>query len=198
MNKAEVEANRLGLNVDLYKEYRRLAKQADQRLVRLEALRHEEHFRNVTSWAYSKAMKDIKSWGGDKRFNTAPPRSEAELRAKIADIKSFIEKPTSTKSQILKTYRKRADTINKQYGTNFTWEQLAKYYESGLASKLDSKLGSSTALHVIAELQRKPTDIIDAIKASDEQNIRVSDKKIQSTVTTLLSEHGKDFASILK
>ena len=45
----------------LVKEYRKLAKRADQRLVRLERYAQQPKYSNVTQFAYKKAMRDIRS-----------------------------------------------------------------------------------------------------------------------------------------
>ena len=46
----------------------------------------------------------------------------------------------------------KAETINKKYGTSFTWEQLADYFETGLADKASDQFGSKTVLKAIAKL----------------------------------------------
>ena len=66
--------------------YTRLAKQADQRLVRLEKLSNEPGFENVKKYAYAAAMRDIESYGGagkKMRFNTKPPKAPQLFREKI-------------------------------------------------------------------------------------------------------------------
>ena len=135
--------------------WKRLAKQADQRLVRLESYAHSEGMNNVLRFAYARAMKDIQSFGGTKRFNAKKPKNANELKARINDMLTFLNSPTSTKQGILKTFQKRADTINKQYGTNFTWEEMADYFNSGAAKKLTEKYGSDVALLLIAKEQKE-------------------------------------------
>lgn len=159
--------------------YRRLAKTADQRLVRLEQLSKQENFAAVTGYSYKRALKDIHMWSGAEamRFNTAPPDNQAQLLAKIADIKQFIEAPTSTKGQIVIIYKKRADTLNKKYGTKFTWQSLATYHDSGLADKMDAKYGSKTALKIIANIQAKDKAEIEAIKEAENRH-KVADGDI--------------------
>ena len=157
--------------------YKRLAKVADQRLVRIEKLSGDDHFKNVKKWAYAVAMNDIKRWSGDKavRFNTKPPASDRELLSKIKDITAFIEKPTSSKRGIVDIYKKRADSINKKQGTKFTWQQIATYFESGLADKSDKALGSATtALAIINERINNLKQIEDDINTANNKTVRIS------------------------
>ena len=80
--------------------YHRLAKVADQRLVRLEeaaGLRKgkagEAGFEKVTAYAYDRAMRDLEVYGDSKRFNTKPPLNKDGtvdnrlLSEKLADIR---------------------------------------------------------------------------------------------------------------
>lgn len=121
----------------LEKEYRKLAKRADQRLVRLKGYRHDKGFEHITSYAYSSAMKDIRKYSGEgaERFNTKPPASDRDLLRKIADIKKFLDAPSSTKKGVLNIYKKRADTLNKNkdiWGDregNLTWEDYASIFD---------------------------------------------------------------------
>ena len=90
-----------GESIERY--YRRIAKVADQRLVRLEQLAGQEGYGNATQWAYRRAMSDIETWSGEgaKRFHTKPPESLSAMRAKINDIKTFLGSESSTKSHII-------------------------------------------------------------------------------------------------
>lgn len=180
----------------LLKEYRKLAKRADQRLVRLESYKHDKGFKTAIKWSYAKALRDIKSWSGSdaKRFNTKPPESVAGLKAKIQDIKNFLESPTSTKKGIMNVYKKKADTINKRYGTNFTWENLANYYMSGMAEKLDAEYGSKTALKSIAEIQKHDKEEIQAIQKTSESHLQIEDKIVKATVNKILEDEGLNLA----
>ena len=168
--------------------YRRLAKQADQRLVRLEAAAHEEGYRKIKNWAYRKAMDDIKHWSGEGsiRFNTKPPMTYQEneekinyqsLRAKIKDIRQFLEAPTSTKSGVTKTYKKRTDSINKSQGTNFTWDQLAKVFEpSGGGTSYESLhsqgYGSDEILRVFSAIKNGEVKIKDGAEAIEDKKLK--------------------------
>ena len=186
----------------LERYYRRLAKTADQRMVRLERAAEQKYYKPATQWAYARAQKDLQKWaqpGKDQkvlRWNTKLPKGE-DLIAKINDIKTFLESPTSTKKGITEVYKKRADTVNKKYGTKFTWQQLAKYYDSGQASLWDSKFGSKTALRTIAELQKNKKRLIKDITDADAKDIRVDNKVLEKTVQRALKDQGLNVKDLL-
>lgn len=132
--------------------YRRIAKVADQRLVRLERLAQESGYGNADQWAYKKAMRDISTWSGDSatRFNTKPPSNMKQLQAKINDIKSFLGAPSSTKAGIKSVYQQRANTINDKYGTNFSTSDLESLFSSSFWKKVDAKkIDSDTVMKAI-------------------------------------------------
>lgn len=145
---------------DLLKEYNLLAMRADKRLQRLEKLATQEHYHGVLSFAYARAMRDIKSWSGSKgtRFKTKPPATVQQLQAKINDMKTFLDSPTSTKKGINNIYKQRAKTTNERYGTNFTWKDLASYYESDLSKVLDKKAGSDVLIRALGAIKRISND----------------------------------------
>lgn len=149
--------------------YRRLAKAADQRLVRLEKLAEEPGFSAVKKYAYARAMRDIESYGGegDKlRFNTKPPEVRQLFNEKIMDMRAFLSSPTSTKAGIIEVYKKRVETINKKYGTNYTWQKLADFFDSGDADRLFKDYGSKTVMMAIGKIQKTQ----EQIKAGIEEN----------------------------
>lgn len=141
---------------DLMKEYRKLAKRADQRLVRLAGYRHDKGFEKIDQYAYKTAMKDISQYSGPSatRFNTAPPVftdkagkvtgiNVRKLEEKIADIKKFLASPTSTKKGVQQIYKKRAEALNKSSkmlgnkGEGFTWQEWGNFWEKVGAGALD-------------------------------------------------------------
>ena len=184
---------------ELLKEYRKLAKRADQRLVRLERYSAEENFQTATKWAYARAMRDIKQWSGEEatRFNTKPPENTQQLQAKINDIKQFLENKTSTKVGIIKVYKKKADTVNEKYGTDFTWDALADFYTSGIAEKLNKIFGSKTVLKAVAVIQKSKKEIVDAIKENRDRHIRVKDPIVENTVNKILNDQNIDISMLL-
>lgn len=192
----------------LVKEYRKLAKRADQRLLRLEKYAQEKPgLGNILQYAYRRAKRDIRSWSGDTekpRFNTKPPSNTNTLKAKIADIKNFLNAQTSTIGSaekgtgILGTYQKRVDTINERYGTNFTWESLAKFYDSGISKKLDEKIkDSQTLMRSIGQIQDHEDEIKEAISNNEEVHIDVDDPVVEFEVNKILEDYGiKDISQL--
>lgn len=158
-------SQRVGETLDQW--YNRLAKTADQRLVRLEKLSKQEGFKTADKWAYQSAMIDLEKWNvgrvsDNMRFNRNKPTTDVALKMKIADMRNFIDAPTSTKQGIVQSYKRRVDTFNRgnpnnfkgNYGTQFTWESLATYYNRGIATKLSKMYGSKTALRAIGKIQK--------------------------------------------
>lgn len=139
------------INPELLAEYRRLADRADKRMLRLERLaKSDNEFSNVTDYAYRKAQEDAIKWGSKAgaekgaRFAINPPKTEREIQAKIKDIKAFLEKPTSTKTGIVNSYKKKADNLNKlipKGEPKITWQEYRKYFKDAEAKNLDSKYG---------------------------------------------------------
>lgn len=118
------------------KQYKKLAKRADQRLVRLEGYKHDKGMKNILSYAYRTAMKNIRAWSGEdaRRFNTKAPADLSSLLKKIADIERFLESPSSTKKGILDVYKNRADALNKRfYGSDkkqyLTWQEWSNFWD---------------------------------------------------------------------
>ena len=195
---------------ELEKVYHRLAKSADQRLVRLEKAAEEENYGHATEWAYARAMRDIKSWSGDeaKRFNTAPPKTKAQLLAKIEDIKTFLESPTSTKKGIKETLQKRADTLNKKYGTNFSWDDVGTFFESKLHDKIDFNMSSSTKLKAIGRIMENGDDIQKELEKKKKQHKKIAldpnlapddkDAFVNMEINNILQEYGPEVLKFLQ
>ena len=187
--------------LSLEKEYRKLAKRADQRLVRLEEYAGRKGFSGILSFAYRVAMRDIRSWSGPdgKRFNVKPPENTNQLKAKIADIKKFLESDTSVLGSsrsgqrgVLSIYEQRAKTINDKYGTNFSWEDLAKFFDSAVNEKMDSMLDSEAKMIAIARIQANEDQIVEQLKKGQEVNISLpeDDDVIEFEVNKILNEYG--------
>lgn len=191
---------------ELVKVYRTLAKSADQRLVRLEAYRHEKGFKTAEKWAYARAMHDIKVWSGSEanRFNVAPPSSKTDLISKIQDIKHFLQSPTSTKQGIISAYKKKADSLNKTMRkdnpdwTDLTWKDMAQYFDSKLHDKIDEQYGSKTKFQIISSLKKNKKAILEEIKEKKDQHIKVEDEVLQVTIENIIETYPDEVKKLLK
>lgn len=164
--------------------YYRIAKAADERLKALEKLSGQTGFHEVKNWSYKKAQMNIKRWSGESgkpRFNKKAPESDAELRAKIKDIKEFLEAPSSSKQTIVKSYKHRVNKINKTQGTNLTWQDLANFFESDQNQKVFNKYGSGDTFRVLSAIKNGDVDIT------------VSDQKLAQMI-----KEGKDISEVIQ
>lgn len=192
----------------LEKEYRKLAKRADQRLVRLEQLAKSPEYSGVLNFSYRKAQRDIRAWSGENasRFNTKPPSNTNQLKAKIADIKRFLESASSTIGRTKETkgikeiYQDRADTINERYGTDFNWRDLARLFESNLYKKIKSKndYDSKTEMQTIANISANFDEVKQAIKKDREVNIDTLDEIENFAINEMINQYGKDILRALR
>lgn len=206
---------------ELMREYRKLAKRADQRLVRIEKhVAVRDKYAEMKNYAYKRAMVDIRKWSGENatRFNVKPPQSTVSLKAKIKDIKQFLESPSSTvapakenyvldlegnkiQGGIRNIYERRAATLNAKYGefldNPFTIGNIGDFFESALWKKLDKKFGDSgTTLKAIATIQKNKQQVGKEIAAHKPSNINVDDAILQKRVNRILRYYKKDITKL--
>lgn len=172
--------------------YRRLAKTADQRLVRLEQLSTQPGFEKVTKFAYDKAMRDLELYGGGKRFNTKPPLNKDGtvdnrlLSEKLADMRAFLSSVTSTKQGIVSVYTERARTFNTQFGTNYSWQDLADFYQSGDADKALQAASSATVQKAIGKIQHAKEQMLKEMNKNAKVTLDKEDKIVYKKAMDLL------------
>lgn len=179
----------------LLKVYKKAAKAADQRLVRLERLSGEDNFKTAKQYSYAKAMRAIKEWSGEEatRFNTKAPKTVAGLKEKIADISDFLKAKSSTKTGLKNVHLSRAKKLNERYGTNFSVSEWDTFLNSELMKKLDSKYGyGGTKDEVIATLVQDKDNIVDAVNNANDIEIYADDEMVETIVNDLLEENGED------
>lgn len=188
---------------ELVKVYRKAAKAADQRLVRLEQYSQDENYKGSTRYAYSKAQRAIEEWSGEgaTRFNTKPPKSMTALKEKIQDIKSFLESSTSTKSGIKNVHMQRAEKLNKRYGTNYSWQEWDTFLNSDLMKRLEDKYGyGNTKDAVIDTVMRNKDEIIEALQDANQREIYVADtdsEMLDEVVNDIISEYSDEVLEAL-
>lgn len=161
--------------------YKRLAKVADQRLVRLEKLEGQKGYKKVTSYSYKKAMRDIDIYNpGGHRFNTgmiydinketgAKTLDKRILKERTMSVLDFLQAPTSTKAGIDEAFRRRVETMNKNWGTDFTWQEMADFFEKKQADKIFGQFAgnSEPAMKAIAVIRKTEK----ALKEGIEENL---------------------------
>ncbi len=198
-----VRAQRAGESDLAY--FKALAKQADQRLVRLERYAGDKNYKNILSYAYEAAMYDIRALTGDPdatRFNRVPAKTKSgavnqqNLRAKINAVKRFLESPTSTKQGITKVYKQRADTINKRYGTDLTWQEMANYYSSSMAEKIENEYKASKSIVRALGALRRIGDDPETIRKAIEGDIKIANDAVVDEIARTLLEQGYTFSKL--
>lgn len=159
----------------LSKEARKLAKRANQRMVRLERYAQQDKYKGVLEYAYKGAQKDIgqlkrmlgQNVGKQMRFREAATTikgmSDKEMvnfyRMQISASKRFLDAASSTlasgvttsgafKPGINYVYDQRTATINARFGTNFTPEELQRFFNSRKQASLEKEYGSKNMFKI--------------------------------------------------
>lgn len=163
----------------LKKEYVKLAKRADQRLVRLE--RRFKTAPELEGMAYKRAVFDIfklTGIGGMPRFNRAIPRDLKHLRRALKNVERFLGAVTSTWQGFKrKDVQKRVDTLNQKYNTNYSAEDLQRLGSSGLIDRFKNKGGSETGMKALGFVQRKKEDLKRLVDKARKQHKKLRDYK---------------------
>ena len=196
--------------------YRRIAKVADQRLVRLEKLSGEKGFKNVLKWSYRYAQREINYYQGVNRkiptthrqvlymekarkspgrFNTKPPvNSEGKidmnkLEGKIARIQEFLDRPTSSKGAIREVYEKRAKTINERYDLDMQWSELADFFESEAYKRYSNKSNGIYDSATILTFKRSLEKVSDDVKDAIEETIADNENASEEELIKAIKEN---------
>lgn len=163
----------------LKKEYVKLAKRADQRLVRLE--RRFKTAPELEGMAYKRAVFDIfklTGIGGMPRFNRAIPKDIKHLRRALKNVERFLGAVTSTWQGFKrKDVQKRVDTLNQKYDTNYSAEDLQRLGSSGLIDRFKNKGGSETGMKALGFVQRKKEDLKRLVDKARKQHKKLRDYK---------------------
>ena len=183
-------------------EYKRLAWKLDKQMYRLEKANQKDQYKGITQYAYKKMVNAIQNWSkGNKRWganNLPGGKNEAEklknLEKKIAIMKQYEKLPSFSLKGIKKIYMKAAKTVNKKYGTNFKWQDLANFYGSSEAERLDSIYGSSTIVVALGKFKSMSRSQKAEVKEQISNNKKVvidSDQAVNSVIEELISSDFK-------
>lgn len=150
-------------------DYKRLVSTANKRLQRLEKYAERpEYGPQILEYAYRVAQREIRIQrgpGDHKRYSAQIPNTLKALRREINRVERFMELPSSSLPGIRDVYQKRADSLNKLMaskgyeGPKFTWQQYAKFFESGLYQKVREQYDSAVAMKVMAQFIRRSDEI---------------------------------------
>ena len=169
------------LNPNLLAEFKRLAKQADTRMERLEKARaaNPGEYGEVLQYAHRRAVHDINDFMYEKVKEGRKPRfnnlygvsNNRQLNAKLRAVKRFLGSKSSTIKGIKQVYDKRAKTLNKRYakdGLNVSAGTLAKIFDSGLWDKMKAaNFNSDTIFKTISFIQKKRKNIKKQLEEND-------------------------------
>lgn len=172
----------------LQAEYRRLAKRADQRLVRL------EKGGATAGSAYRSASQMT---GAERpRFNRGIASDARRLRGQINKVRRFLSMETSTKTGIARIESGRAKTLLNEYGINADGEQIKAIFEGALYKKLNDRFGSKTAAAIIGSVQKTGGQVKDTLESLADQHVYLSrsDKlSISATIGNYMRSNKLDY-----
>lgn len=178
--------------------YHRIAKAADQRMRELEKLSNEEGYKSILDYSYRLAQRDAVIFGGNPnkpRFDIKPPENRNLFNEKINDMIRFLQSPTSSKKGIEEVYEKRVSTINKDYGTDFTWQDLKSFMDSGAFDKFtgDAYFSSKTVFKAVGLIQSTLNKLKEGIELDKSKKSDVT----REVALTLLDSRRSRFAKAM-
>lgn len=167
-----------GLDPGLYKEFRTLAKRADQRMVRLERYAERPEYEAVLGFAYRNMQENLKRFAtqreleklkrGEPLRSNVVPRNNREMEARISALRGFLAAASSTitkvrqknpysgkweiKPGVKEVYMQRNATLQEKYGMNIGWQNLGTLFGSEHYKQLEAKYGSNETLTVIGQV----------------------------------------------
>ena len=159
----------------LEKQYRKLARQANKQMRELEQAAAEGHD-DYLRYAYARAQRDVRQWGGRTRFGVKQkdlPTNTKQLQAKIADVKAFIEHPTSSVAGIEDVYQSRVDTINEQFDTDFDLDSMQAFFDLGYGDKLKDQYGSRQAFDIVRVIEDNMDTLVKQIKGHRKRELHL-------------------------
>lgn len=160
----------------------------------------------LLDWAYAHAQEDIRKWCGEGKHRYPSTVKQdvpiSQLQARIADVEKFLEMETSTISGVKKVNEKRVNTINKEYGTNFSSSDFQQFARSGMLDKMKARFGSQTMWKAIGQIKSNMDKLVRQVEQHKKREIIVDedDPILQATVDEILSSrsYGTKLINLLK
>lgn len=195
--------------LQLVKEFKTMSKRASDRMRSLHAMAYgEERYKNVLQFAYRKALQDIQRfWGPEAtRWEHKQPtkfdsyddmvQASSEIRKQMRAMKRFLNMQTSTRTGIKESFQRRVDTFNKNMGTNFTWEELASFWESKSYDSLSRRFADSKTAFRALYKKLHPVDP-EQIKEVSSRNVKVQDR-VDDKINQFLQESNLTIEDLFK
>lgn len=184
--------------VALREEYVKEMRKANQKLRRLEKLAQNPDYANVLNYAYRVAERDVKTlnmMGESGKVRYKIPTNTNRLESALRRVKQFnYGMVTTTKRDIDKYYVKNTENFNKNFGTNFTWQELRHFTKASNWDKLKAEYGSSFLQTVIQSHQKeKGVHIADDVAKVNENVKTISEDAVVSEVSQILAKDGLRF-----
>ena len=143
--------------IQLENEAKQLMGSANAKLLNLEKLATKEGYEDIEQFAYRLAQKQIKNIRGEgyKRFNI--PANTHQLEKTVREMKKFLDMPTSSKAGIDTLYEDNAKFLNEKFGTNYSWQEMAKFLQNVKWDEAKKTFDSETAILMIQGLLEHKT-----------------------------------------
>ena len=114
----------------------------------------------------------------------------------VSALIRFLNSPTYSKKRIEAMYIKAVNTINEEYGTNFTWLEWHKFVEDERFEAVKDSYGSERMLEIVASFQKGKKELVKSVFGSMKQSrIRTQSRDNELTndeILRLLHKHIKD------
>ena len=111
-------------------------------------------------------------------------------------MERFLSMETSTRKGIKESFQRRVDTFNERMGTNFTWEELASFWESKAYDSLSRRFPDSDTMFIALYHKLHPVDP-KKVKEMSSRNIKVQDR-VDDEINKFLQESNLTIDDLFK
>lgn len=179
----------------LLSDYAKMTRLANDRLRAIEKVQETDGYEAITKFAYKRAVHDL---GGATRFPSAKKIEDMNynyVTKRLQILRRFLKSESSSKRGVQAIYKRNAAEFNKNYKTNYTSSQLAKFFDknTGLYEKIKKdhpEYGSETIMKAIAQIEHNKDDILESIEKEIANHIEVEEVKVEEAANQFISEYG--------